>query len=886
MGPWLRRLVYLFRQTQREAELREEIETHRALRAARLEREGLTPQAAAGASRRGMGNILLAREDAREAWLGPWGGWWQDVRYGLRTFRRDPTFTAVAVSTLALGIGVNAGIFTVLNGVLFRDLPAPEAHELVSISQAIEGLADAEMGPGTFSTSEYLTYRDRTRSLPGLLAHSNPMETTLGGEIPQQLFGVLVSCNYFEVLRQPPVLGRVLAAGDCTSGAPAVVVLGHALWRTAFAADRGILGRPIELNRQIVTVVGVASEGTYGGSALTPGYFAPLAADPLLGRTASRYEDDTQRWLFLIGRRSGTAGVEQVRADLAVIAAQIDRQQPGRSTALTIERATPMTVPPFLRRLATGAAAVLMAAFALVLLIACANGAHLLLARGTARSQEIAIRLSLGASRARVVRQLLTESLLIAFAGGLLGCVLALWSFEALAARVVPSLVPPEFPAVVLGLEFAPDVRVLAFAVLLTLATSILFGLAPALQVSRPDLLSAVKQDSTGAGHRSGRRLRGTLVGVQVALSMALMIAAGLLMRGLYATYSIDPGFAYRDIAYVSYGLDGLPYEGERAAILLRRLRDTVEALPGVDAVALASDPPLGEERAAPPIRLPGEGERQVRVAELNAVSPGYFSLVGIPILRGRTFTEAEFATAARGADPRPVVVSETTARNLWPGADPIGRTLLWDDDALHVVGVAADAHVNVLGTIDPYYMYVAGGEELLVKSRLDFGATASSIYAAVRALDPKLVVRVLPLEANLGWWRGVAGTVTTLGAALGVLALALAAVGIYGGVSYSVRRRYREIGIRIALGAGARSVLAMMLRQTMRPVVVGAAIGLGAGAALSRILSGLLFGVSPADPIGMGGAALLVLAVALAAGLMAARPASNADPAVTLRCD
>ena len=347
MRTWFRRLAYRLRQSRHDAELREEIEAHRALRAAQMERDGLSPQEAANASGRAIGNVLLAREDAREVWLGSRDAWWQDVRYGLRTFRRSPMFTAVAVLTLGLGIGVNAGIFTVLNGVLFRDLPVPAAHEIVSISQAVQGgQFTTTSGAGTFTISEYRAYLDRAQTLSGVVAHSEPRETTIGGDTPQEAFGMIVSCNYFAVLQQPPALGRALTAHDCESDADPVVVLGHSVWTTTFAADHGILGRTVELDRQRFTVVGVAAEGTYGASPFRTAYFAPLSAESLLWPGASRFKDDKIRWLYLLGRRKDAAAVSQVRAELDVLATQIDRQQPGRSTTLTIERATPMTVPP------------------------------------------------------------------------------------------------------------------------------------------------------------------------------------------------------------------------------------------------------------------------------------------------------------------------------------------------------------------------------------------------------------------------------------------------------------------------------------------------------------------------------------------------------------
>src|SRR5688572_2467027 len=889
MSPWLRRVAYLFGQSRHDTELREEMEAHRALRAAQLERDGLTPQDAADASRRAIGNVLLAREDVREVWLGSWDTWWQDVRYGLRTFRRNPAFTAVAVVTLALGIGVNAGIFSIVNAVLFRDLSAPGARELVSVSQSVQGVPELA-GEETFSTSEYFAYRDRTQTLSGLTAYANARgEATLGGDTPRKILGALVSCNYFGVLQQPPALGRAFAARDCEPGADLVVVLSHELWRTAFAADPGIVGRTIQLNRQQVTVAGVAAEGTFNGSAfLAGGYLAPLNAGRLLSSGDLRYDDGTLVRLNLLGRRKDGVRLEQVRAEVDVIAAQIDRQQPGRSTQLAIERAR-QALSQQGRRLATGGAAVLMAAFGFILLIACANVANLLLARGASRSQEIGIRASLGASRARVVRQLVTESLLISLAGGLLGSVVALWSFQALVALAVPALLPPWLPLVI-AVDVRPDLQVLSFAVALTVATGILFGLAPALHVSKPDLHAIAKQDFAVAGStRRGARLPGALVGAQVALCMVLMIAAGLMRRGLYTPHTVDPGLQYQSVALVSLesAFDG--YSPEESEARRRQLFAALAALPGVDAVASTQQEPLGDDTAPALIRLPGEGEGQSRVGEVVPVSQGYFSVLELPIVRGRAFTEDEVRNET--AKPRPAILSATTARNLWPGGDPIGRTLLWESpglpvvNTLQVVGVAADAQLTALGQIDPYYVYVPGeGGAVLVKGRTDVATTVSGIRAAVREVDPTLVVTVLPLEATLGWSRGISRTVTSLFGGLGMLALMLASVGIYGVVSFVIGGRHREMGIRLALGATARNLLGMILRQTMRPVVVGAVIGVAAAAAMSRILSSVLFGVSSADPVGLGGGALLVLGVALAAGVIAARPATRADPTVTLR--
>jgi len=472
--------------------------------------------------------------------------------------------------------------------------------------------------------------------------------------------------------------------------------------------------------------------------------------------------------------------------------------------------------------------------------------------------------------------------MLISIAGGLLGSVLAMWSFQWLVALAVPALVPPELPMSP-AWDLSPNLLVVSFASALTFGTGILFGLVPSLHVSSSSPHAFTKQDSAAAGSgRRGGRLRAALVGVQVALCMVLMIAAGLLLRGLYATYTIDLGYDYREVAVVSLesAVDLSPEDFEA---LRQRLIAAVETMPGVVAVASADQDPLGDDFAPVAIRLPGESEHTARHGEAITVTARYFSVLGLPIVRGRAFTDADVRRLQTGA--RSAIVSETTARNLWPGAEPIGRLLLSDKDTLQVVGIAADAQVNAIGYVDPYQIYVPGtGSVLLIKSRNDFGTTASGIRAIVRSIDPSLVLTVLPLAANLGWWRGISSTVTSLATGLGVLALVLATVGVYGVVSYAVTGRYREIGVRLALGATARNVLAMILRQTMRPVVVGASMGIIAATAISRVLTSVLFGVSPVDPIGLGGGALLVISLALAAGFVAARPATRADPTTTLR--
>lgn len=811
---------------------------------------------------------------------------WSDLRYAARRLRASPGFTAAAAATIALGVGINTGIFSVLNGVALQELPAPDADELISIHQIFDEATRQQRfrsGPvSNFSTSEYQTYRDSTQTLSGIMAFSRQTPVTLGGEAPQQTVGTLVTCNYFRVLQVPPALGPGFASDCDAAGAAPTVILGHDLWTTTFGADPAIVGRDVLLNQQPFTVVGVAPEGMRGVDMVTVSWFAPISASPLLGSFGDEYDNDGWSWLTLIGRKADDTTLRQVRAELNVIAARIDRQQSPRETRLDIERARRLSEPgPHL----VTAGGVVIVAFGLVLLIACANVANLLLARATRQAREMAVRVSLGASRARIVQQLLSESILIAMIGGLLGSVLAIWFSQSL---VVLALQATDAQRLAIAAVF--DMRVFLFAFLVTLASGILFGLAPALRASKPDLHTATKVD--GASHLSGGRLQSILLGVQIAVCMVLMISAGLLLRGLYATRTVEPGFDYEDVAVASFDFSGAGYDATRSATFQRELVDRVGSLPGVDAVARARFTPLSRGGGGIPVRLADQS--QPLGIRFNNVSPGYFSVVGIPIVRGRTFTEAEVSGAAGAA-----IVTEATARRLWPNQDPVGQILIQgtadspgnepaEARIFQVVGVAQDAQITDIGEIPSDYIYFPSSQDtalqLIVRSEIGFPGTAAGIRAAAADFDPALIVRVDPLESNLDIWRSQAGLVSTLSLSLGALALILASVGVYGVVAFAVHRRLREIGIRMALGANERSILALMLKRTLRPVVVGALIGVVVTTAFTRVLSSVLFGVSPFDPVGMGGAALFVASVAVATAVLAALPATRSDPLISLR--
>jgi predicted permease len=806
-----------------------------------------------------------------------------DIRYAARRLAASPGFALTAILTVALGVGLNTGIFSVLNGAVFRDLPVPAAEALVVATQSVDGVPGRnEKGRQNprFTTAELETYFDRSRTLAGLMGYSLPWPATLGGTAPQEIMGRYVTCGYFDVLRQPPTVGRALTADDCRAGAALAVVLSHAFWSRAYAADPAIVGSSITMNGHAFTVVGIAAADAYEPGFQKLDYYVPITAQPYLRPDRQWLVSNESGWLEIMGRRGDAISIAAVQAELGVIAAEIDRANPGRATTIVIQRAKPTSLGQLDGGLAP--AALVVSVFGLVLLIACANVANLFLARALTRAPEIAVRRALGASRSRVVRQLLTESLLIAGAGGITGSVLAVISLEGL-LRVLLSSSSIALPAIAL------DLRVLAFALALSLCTGVACGLAPALQASRSDLQAAARFGAPGSSRRDGW-LRNVLIGVQVAACTVLLIGASLLLRGLHATHTADPGFPYRSVGYVGFELRGFGYGPDDIVRFQGQLADEIAALPGVAAVAFADGVPLESSNMFANVRVPDADEAAWQLVELNKVTPDYFSAVGIPIVLGRTFSEAEQTETATA-----VIVTESTARSLWPDSNPIGQTLARrvgpNEEALwEVVGVARDAQVSVIGQTPASYLYEPIQPQfrhqlnLIVRSSAEVSAIAPGIHDIVQRLDPRLAIEVTPVMANIEAWQQRATLVTTLSIASGLLALALAAVGIHGVVAFVVARRSKELGVRIALGAGVSRVLGLILVQTLRPVVSGAAAGLLVAAASTALLSSVLFGISPLDPIAIVGALAFLLAVALLASLPAARRALRVDPMTAIR--
>jgi macrolide transport system ATP-binding/permease protein len=878
-------------------ELEEDIREH-------IEREtqdnierGMTPEEARHAAMRKFGNVTRVKEDVRETWGFVWlEQLLQDLRYGARMLRRSPGFTAVAVITLALGIGVNAGIFQIFNAVSLRPVELGGSQRLLTVYQYFHvnhppmhrNIHNSE---NLFSYSEYKSYRDQNEVFSGLLAYDPFVEVTLGGNQPQKLLGTLTSCNYFDVLGVRPALGRTLVDSDCAAnGSGAVAILSDDVWKETFAGNPQLVGKTVSLNRISLTVVGVAPAGFFGTEIVRSAFWVPLTMQPGVHANSGPHPDmlvdDDLSWLKLIGRVRDDLPTSEVLANLSVIAGRVDQHHPAATSRLSVAAPTYFDQPAE-HAVVLGVGTAILCAVGLVLLIVCANVANLLLARGATRRREIAVRLATGASRGRLVRQLLTESLVLALAGGALGSMLAFWCFNALLKYVLERM-PEGFPA--LNWKLTPDIRVLAYLLAITVVTAIVFGLAPALQATRMDVSTQLK-DETNAwqGHaRQLNRLRRSLVGLQVAVSMVLLIVAGLLLRGLYRAQTLDPGFEMKNMQAVSFDLSPQNYTPERAAALERELIERISAVPGVASVAQATSLPLDNRHNSTTATVPGgSGETDV---EFDHVSPNFFATLSIPIVRGRGFTEAEAQTGAAS-----MVVTEADARLFWPGQDPIGKQLklsMPGPPVYDIVGVARDAQVAHLGESDPIYVYLPAGPadqarlRLLVRPVEGFTSSKKALGEAVASVDPNLAGDVRPFMDYLEFWRTPARFAAGLSGGLGTLALLLAATGVYGTVAFAVSQRTREIGIRMALGADGREVMRLILRQAMRPVLIGAVSGIVCCAAVSWGLKKILFGLSGYDPLAFLSVPLLLTGVALVASYVPARQATRVDPMVALRYD
>jgi predicted permease len=790
-----------------------------------------------------------------------------DCRYALRALRRERGFAAVAILTLALGIGATTSIFSVVNALVLKPLPYEQPGQLVQVFEMQRAGVLNSVSPGVFND-----WRTQTTLFEGFAAFRTTDLNLTGKGEPVRLNGLRMSVNGLQLLRARPILGRIFAPDEDEPGKDKVIVLTYQLWQRQFGGARDILGKAISLNGDAVTVIGVLAAG-----------FLPYEQNQFvlpLPFQAGWAEQRGGHFLRAYARLKPSISLEQGRAELVALA---DRSKPLYPEW---KRTWTATIIPLAEQLVTDikpALLVLLAAVGLVLLIGCGNVANLLLARAAGRAKEIALRAALGASRGRVICQLLAESIILSLLGGLLGLAFAFWSTGALRS-------------VIGGMNFARaheislDGAVLLAATAISVLTGIVFGLVPALHASRVELTHALKEGVRGSAGRGGK-LRGGLIVGEVALSLLLLIGAGLLVRSFTRLLEVAPGFDPRQALTVQLSLADTKYPDntKRAAFYLR-VAERVAALPGVTAAGLAGSLPLSGGVSDRFVRVPGwSGDRDPGYdADYDICTPDYFRAMGIPLRRGRFFEPTELTGTRRAA-----IINETLARICFSNEDPIGRQLIYDNDTYEIVGVVGDVRMRRLNREIPGMVYrsISGDSwrnaTLIVRTAGETRAFAESVRKAILELDPdQPVANVRTLEEVVARSVGDRRMTALLLGLFACAALALAAVGLYGVVAYAVVQRTREIGIRVALGANRQDVVLLMLRKGMILVVVGLGLGLAAAFGLTPLLRNLLYDVKPADPLIFIVVSFVLLLVALIASWLPARRASRVDPMIALRAE
>ncbi|HXM34337.1 MAG TPA: ABC transporter permease [Pyrinomonadaceae bacterium] len=812
----------------------------------------------------------------------------KDIRYGIRGLLKHPGFALVAVITLALGIGANTAIFTVVNAVLLRPLPIASPEKLVYIWQTHPFGKRIGVDQLPTSYADFLDWQEQSNLFEGMSMLDAWGGNLTGGESPEHIDGARVSVNLLSLLRARPMLGKDFTAEAAKPGNDRVVMLSHGLWQRRFGGDANVVGQQIQVDGQAFTIQGVMGpDFSFPKDVGLPDYFSFAKTDVWLpiALTEQQRKSRGSHHLAVIARLKPAATLAQAKSQLAAISRNIEQQDPKQAKDWS---ATVNLVHEQVVGASRKAILILLGAVGFVLLIACANVASLLLARATSRQREIAIRTALGAGRFRIVRQLLTESILLSLVGGTLGVLLASWS-----VKLLVTLSPGRLPRLA---EIRIDARVLLFTVGVSLVTGVLFGLVPALQASKTDLNESLRESGRGAmGGRRRQRARSILVIVEVALSLVLLVGAGLLAKSFVRLQNVSPGFAPDHLLTVNLALPRTKYKDDaQIAQFFKQVVERVRALPGVEAAAAVSHLPLSGQEELDGFEVEGQpapiNASQVQTADFRVITPDYFRVMKIPILKGRSFTDQD-----RADTPYSIIIDDALARRIFSGEDPIGKRMheqgsRSDHDFATIIGVVGGIkHTDVKAAPRPM-MYLAAAQSpwqyMTLVIRANDPASLTPLVrrevwtvdkdqplSEIATMDQLFAKAVAPQRFNM-----------LLVGLFAALALTLASIGIYGVIAYSVTQRAQEIGLRLALGASARDILALVIGQAMRTSLLGVGLGLVAALALTRVMSSLLFEVSTTDPLVFAGLAALLSGVALIASYLPARRAAKVDPLVALR--
>jgi len=870
---WLKQL---FGRRRLYGDLSAEIKEHLAEKVEELVAGGMSREEATFAARREFGNVLRIEERSREVWQWPaLENFLMDVRYGLRQLRKNPGFTVVAVLTLALGIGANTAVFTIVDATLVRPLPYRNANRLVWVCTSQAGdPCDNASGP------DFLDWRDQNHSFEGMAAEQLTAANLAGINEPEMVDGWKVSVNMFSLLGVEPALGRGFLPDEEKPGHDSVVILGYGLWQRAFGADRRVIGRAIKLDGEPYEVIGIMPAHFYYptlGSLALEEYWIPLHFE---GSAPLRFDRNSH----VLARLRPGATLAQAQAEMEVIATRLAHEYPGTNAGVSarvvsLQDLVTSEVRPFLL--------LLFGTVGLILLISCANVANLSLVQARRRERELAVRTALGARRSQLVGQLLSESLLLALLGGGVGLALAVWGEKLLIAASPPLLIPDVNPVTI-------NLEVLGFVFFISVLAALLFGLIPAIEASHPNLSRALKEGRWGLS-ASHRRLHSGLILGEMAIGALGLTIAALFVRSLMKLEAVPIGFDPRGVLALQVTLPKLSYpDAQRLSAFYRRLAEKVQAIPGTESVAFTNRLPM-EWPNNDPVRIEGKPAPLASsgrdYVDEYMVTPGYFRLLSIPLFKGRDFSAADDE-----GSPRVAIINKTMAHRFWPGEDPIGKRFEWEDPGgavvwRIVVGVAGDIPAGSLEMLPrpaaylPMVQAPADWSSLVVRTKADPRALARSVIGALHAVDSDLApIRVVPMNELVSEWTGNRRFDTFLLGLLALVATMLGGVGVYGVVAHAVSQRTHEIGVRMALGARPGDVLGTMFGEFLPFVLVGAVVGMGAAVASGRLIASLLYQVRASDPWALLLACGTLTSVALLATYIPARRATKVDPMMALR--